>query len=197
MEDFKRDFPGFAKRGWGATVKAETWNGRHAMFGMLVLWITAYVKAHGLIPDADKLLDLSQWGTLADLGGSNPISNERAIILIAHVHVLIVSIAAAIAPFSFQDKLLLEPGEGDAEPAGLIPPIKFGLTKEAETWNGRLAMLGENATQALHTPVFHLCPFNDHSINHHESTAAKYFTPIQRNSVDPLSMTVPPTISPP
>eukprot|EP00190_Bangiopsis_sp_CCMP1999_P006663 CAMPEP_0198723866 /NCGR_PEP_ID=MMETSP1475-20131203/1356_1 /TAXON_ID= ORGANISM="Unidentified sp., Strain CCMP1999" /NCGR_SAMPLE_ID=MMETSP1475 /ASSEMBLY_ACC=CAM_ASM_001111 /LENGTH=216 /DNA_ID=CAMNT_0044485181 /DNA_START=504 /DNA_END=1154 /DNA_ORIENTATION=+ len=140
MEDFKKEFPLFAKRGWGATVKAEGWNGRHAMFGFLALWITAYMHGHGLIPGGQ--LDLSQWGRLADLGGNKPIPNERAIILIAHVHVLLVSVAAAIAPFSFQDRLLLEPGEKDPEPVGLIPPLKFGLTKEAELWNGRLAMLG-------------------------------------------------------
>eukprot|EP00189_Rhodosorus_marinus_P010804 CAMPEP_0184744958 /NCGR_PEP_ID=MMETSP0315-20130426/7716_1 /TAXON_ID=101924 /ORGANISM="Rhodosorus marinus, Strain UTEX LB 2760" /LENGTH=179 /DNA_ID=CAMNT_0027216955 /DNA_START=174 /DNA_END=713 /DNA_ORIENTATION=+ len=143
MEDFKDDFPQFAKRGWGATVKAETWNGRHAMFGMLVLWITAYCQGHGLIPNPTLVLDPKQWGPLADLGGgAGGISNERAIVLIAHVHVLLVSIAATIAPFSFQDKLLLDEGEADLEPMGLIPDMKLGLTREAETWNGRLAMLG-------------------------------------------------------
>ncbi|KAJ8909005.1 hypothetical protein NDN08_005704 [Rhodosorus marinus] len=143
MTEFKDDFPQFAKRGWGATVKAETWNGRHAMFGMLVFWITAYCKGHGLIPNPSMILDPKMWGPLADLGGgAGGIPNERAIILIAHVHVLLVSIAAAIAPFSFQDKLLLDEGETDLEPLGLIPDMKPGMTREAETWNGRLAMLG-------------------------------------------------------
>jgi len=40
-------------------------------------------------------------------------------------------------------RLFLRPGEKDEEPAGLVPPLKFGLTKEAEIWNGRLAMLGK------------------------------------------------------
>mmetsp|Transcript_6163 Transcript_6163/g.16430 ORF Transcript_6163/g.16430 Transcript_6163/m.16430 type:complete len:219 (-) Transcript_6163:392-1048(-) len=140
MSDFKAEFPQFAKRGWGCTAKAERWNGRHAMFGMLAIWLTAYAKGHGMLPDG--LVDISQWGNLAELGGYTPISKERAVILIAHVHVLLVSIAAAIAPFSFQDKLLLDEGEPDEQPAGLIPPFKLGLTREAETWNGRLAMLG-------------------------------------------------------
>jgi len=40
-------------------------------------------------------------------------------------------------------RLFLRPGEKDEEPAGLVPSLKFGLTKEAEIWNGRLAMLGK------------------------------------------------------
>ena len=142
MEDYKADFPAFAKRGWGATVKAERWNGRHAMFGFVMLVATAYAKGHGLIPDADVPLDPKQWGILGTVGDQNPISTERAVILVAHIHVLFVSIAAALAPFSFQDKLLLEPGEKDEEPAGLIPPLEFGLTKNAEIWNSRVSMLG-------------------------------------------------------
>nr|AAM94016.1 low molecular mass early light-inducible protein HV60 [Griffithsia japonica] len=142
MEDYKADFPSFAERGWGATVKAERWNGRHVMFGWLVFWITAYCKGHGLLPDPSVLLDLSQWGPVASLGDSTPISQQRAIVLVAHIHVLFVSIAAAIAPFSFQDKLLLEPGEADDAPAGLFPPMAPGLTKDAEIWNGRVAMVG-------------------------------------------------------
>mmetsp|Transcript_3327 Transcript_3327/g.7990 ORF Transcript_3327/g.7990 Transcript_3327/m.7990 type:complete len:220 (-) Transcript_3327:107-766(-) len=142
IANFKTEFPAFANRGWGCTVKAERWNGRHAMFGMLAIFLTAYAKGHGMIPDATTPLDLSSWGTLAALGNYTPITNERAIILIAHVHVLLVSVAAAIAPFSFQDKLLLEPGEADEAPAGLFPDFTPGLTKDAELWNGRVAMLG-------------------------------------------------------
>lgn len=142
MKTFADEFPDFAKRGWGCTVKAERWNGRHAMFGMLAIVLTAYAKGHGMIPEGDKLLDLQAWGTLAALGNYAPITNERAIILIAHIHVLLVSVAAAIAPFSFQDKLLLSPGEQDETPAGLVPAFNVGLTKDAELWNGRLAMLG-------------------------------------------------------
>ena len=33
METFKSDFPWLAKYGFGPSVKAERWNGRHAMFG--------------------------------------------------------------------------------------------------------------------------------------------------------------------
>jgi len=120
----------------------QRWNGRHVMAGWVILVATGYAKGHGLIPEASSLLDLKQWGTLAALGNQQPISNERAIILIAHVHLLFVSVAAALAPFPFQDKLLLAPGEEDDAPAGLIPPMAPGLNKTAETWNGRVAMLG-------------------------------------------------------
>lgn len=142
MEDYKKDFPQFAERGWGATVKAERWNGRHAMFGLMVFVITGYCKGHGLLPDPSVTLDVAQWGVLGSLGDGTGISMQRAIILVAHIHVLFVSVAAAIAPFSFQDKLLLEPGEADEAPAGLFPPFNGGLTKDAELWNSRVAMLG-------------------------------------------------------
>lgn len=59
-----------------------------------------------------------------------------------HVHLIILSVAAALAPLSFSDKLLLDDGEADEEPAGLFPPFVPGLNKEAELWNGRVAMLG-------------------------------------------------------
>lgn len=140
MADFKSDFPQFAKKGWGVTAKAERWNGRHAMAGWLIIWATAYMKGHGMLPDG--ILDPAQWGSLTNLGGYTPISKERAVILIAHVHLLLVSVAATMAPFSFQDKLLLDDGEADEKPAGLIPAFKMGLCKEAELWNGRLAGLG-------------------------------------------------------
>nr|7Y5E_82 Chain 82, RedCAP [Porphyridium purpureum]7Y5E_8N Chain 8N, RedCAP [Porphyridium purpureum]7Y7A_87 Chain 87, RedCAP [Porphyridium purpureum]7Y7A_8o Chain 8o, RedCAP [Porphyridium purpureum] len=140
MSDFKSDFPQFAKKGWGVTVKSERWNGRHAMAGWLIIWITAYMKGHGMLPSG--ILEPSVWGPLAQLGGYEPIPRERAVVLIANVHLLLVSVAATIAPFSFQDKLLLDEGESDEAPAGLIPSFKLGLTKEAELWNGRLAMLG-------------------------------------------------------
>lgn len=142
MDEYKAEFPFFAERGWGASVKAERWNGRHAMFGFLTLAITGYCKGHGLLPEASEILDISQWGNLASLGDYSGISTQRAVILIAHVHVLLVSVAAAISPFSFQDKLLLEPGEADEEPAGLFPSFSPGLTKDAELWNSRVAMLG-------------------------------------------------------
>lgn len=142
MKDWNESFPLFAARGWGPSVKAEVWNGRHAMFGFFVLTLTAYCQGQGLLPDPSLNLNAADWGTLVRLGDYTGISVRRAVILIAHVHVLMVSIAAAIAPFSFQDKLLLEPGEEDSKPAGLIPPLNFGFTKEAEIWNSRVAMLG-------------------------------------------------------
>lgn len=140
METYKSEYAPFAKRGWGATVKAERWNGRHVMFGWLMLVATGYAKSHGLIPSGD--LDFAQWGVIGRLGDNTPISMERAVILVAHIHFLFVSIAAAMAPFSFQDKLLLEDGEEDEEPAGLFPAFVGGLTPEAELWNGRVAMVG-------------------------------------------------------
>jgi Chlorophyll A-B binding protein len=138
MEDYKEEYAPFAKRGWGATTKAERWNSRHAMFGWLMIIGTAEARNHGLMPEG--FLDQGQWGVLASLGDQNPISMERAAILVAHIHLLFVSVAAALAPFSFQDKLLLEDGEADETPAGLFPTFKGGLTKDAEIWNGRVAM---------------------------------------------------------
>jgi hypothetical protein len=140
MDDYKIQYAPFAKRGWGATVKAERWNGRHVMFGWLMLVGTAYAKAHGMLPEGN--LDISQWGVLGSMGDQTPITNERAAILVAHIHFLFVSVAAAIAPFSFQDKLLLDEDEADAKPAGLFPPFNLGLTEDAEIWNGRVAMVG-------------------------------------------------------
>merc|ERR1711907_889727 len=42
-----------AKYGFGATAKAERWNGRHAMFGWFAIILTGYAKSHNLIPNAD------------------------------------------------------------------------------------------------------------------------------------------------
>ena len=90
-------------------------------------------------------LDFKQWGTLAIIsggkGGGITITNERACILVANIHFLVVSLCAAFCPLPFQDTLLLEPGEPDEEPAGLVPAFDTGLTPAAELWNG-LAMLG-------------------------------------------------------
>eukprot|EP00961_Rhodomonas_salina_P226941 3068087-Rhodomonas_salina.1 len=88
VADFAESSPEFGGRGLGVTVNAERWNGRHAMFGIFAMVMTSYMKGHGLIPDADKVLDIAQWGPLAAVwdGAGNGISNERAIILIAHVH---------------------------------------------------------------------------------------------------------------
>jgi hypothetical protein len=145
-EMFQEQFPEFNSYGWGVSVKAERWNGRHAMFGWAFIIATGYCKAHGLIPDPEKLLDFKQWGTLAIIsggkGGGITITNERACILVANIHFLVVSLCAAFCPLPFQDTLLLEPGEPDEEPAGLVPAFDTGLTPAAELWNGRLAMLG-------------------------------------------------------
>nr|7Y7B_8 Chain 8, ACPI-8 [Chroomonas placoidea]7Y8A_8 Chain 8, ACPI-8 [Chroomonas placoidea] len=142
IEEFAESAPELASRGLGVTTNAERWNGRHAMFGIFAIVMTAYFKGHGLIPDAEKILDVNQWGPLASAGQGQGITNERAIILIAHVHVLVVSVLAAFAPFQFQDTLVKEKGYTPEAPAGIIPPFKTGLTPEAELINGRLAMLG-------------------------------------------------------
>uniref|UniRef100_UPI003FA61575 Light-harvesting protein XLH1 n=1 Tax=Tribonema minus TaxID=303371 RepID=UPI003FA61575 len=141
-EAFSKDYPDFYKAGWGPTTKAERWNGRHAMFGWVLIVATGYAKAHGLIPDPEVALNLKEWGTLSILAGPQTISNERAVVLIANVHALFMSLCAAFAPLSFQDPLLIPKGQKDEPAAGLIPAIVPGLTKEAELLNGRLAMLG-------------------------------------------------------
>jgi len=141
VNEWKKEYPAAYAVGWGPTTKAERWNGRHAMFGWIALLATGYAKSHGLIPDGDLALDVKEWGTLAyTYGGS--ISNERAIIIVAHLHLLIFSVCAAVAPLSFQDKLYLEKGEEHEPAAGLIVALVPGLTKQAELLNGRLAMLG-------------------------------------------------------
>lgn len=95
------------------------------------------------------------WGTLAYTTGTETITNERAIIMIGHVHALAVSVCATVAPLSFQDKLFLdvEAGEKDEPAPGLIPSFVPGLTPEAEIFNGRMAMMGlvVTATVALTT----------------------------------------------
>jgi hypothetical protein len=141
VEDWKKQYPAVYDLGWGPTTKAERWNGRHAMFGWVALIATGYAKSHNLIPNAESLLDLKEWGTLAYIYGGS-ITNERSVILVGHLHLLFFSLCAAIAPLSFQDKIYLEEGEAQEPAAGLIPKIVPGLTKEAELLNGRLAMLG-------------------------------------------------------
>jgi hypothetical protein len=144
MNQFKADFPWLAKYGFGPTVKAERWNGRHAMFGWFFILATGYAQSHGLFPDAAKPLTYNAWGGLAQIGFGEYISNERAIIMIAHIHALAVSSAAAFGPQVLGDTLTLLDGEADEEPYGLFPPLmgQGGLTPAAEMWNGRLAMLG-------------------------------------------------------
>ena len=153
VEEYASWQPKLAERGWGPSVQAEKWNGRHAMFGFFFLCATAYAKGHGLIPNPEMALDLKEWGTLATISGKSTITNERAIILMANVHCFMVGLAATIAPNDYMDPLLLDPNDptpskGDAkamskqEGYGFLPAIKFGLTDEAEIINGRLAMLG-------------------------------------------------------
>jgi hypothetical protein len=64
------------------------------MMGWVILIATGYAKGHSLFPEGD--LDTSQWGVIGALGDQSPISNERAVILVAHVHLLFVSVAAAL-----------------------------------------------------------------------------------------------------
>ena len=54
----------------------------------------------GLFPDgaATTALDYKTWGALTQMGFGEAISNERAIIMIAHIHALVVSAAAAFGP---------------------------------------------------------------------------------------------------
>jgi len=144
MANFKSGNPWFAKYGFGPSVKAERWNGRHAMFGWMAIIATGYAKGHGFFPDPALALKYDQWGALAQIGFGEYISNERAIIMIAHIHALGVSFAAAFGPQVLGDSLTLLDGEVDEEPYGLLPPLKgqTGLTPAAEMYNGRMAMFG-------------------------------------------------------
>jgi hypothetical protein len=144
MEGYRNDFPWLARQGFGLTVKCERWNGRHAMFGWAAIIATAVCKKYGVFPDPAVALKYKDWGALAQLGFGEYISNERAIIMIAHMHALGVSAAAAFGPQVLGDTLTLLDGEEDEEPYGIIIPIRgnYGLTPGAEMINGRLAMLG-------------------------------------------------------
>merc|ERR1711988_1013668 len=122
-------------------VQAERWNGRHAMFGWVCIIATGYAQAHGLLPDAASTLDLKQVGPLATYG-SHTISVERAAFLVANLHFAIISYCCALAPVGYMDRLLLKDGEEDEAPAGVFPAFEPGITKAAEMWNGRMAMMG-------------------------------------------------------
>lgn len=160
VQQFKEDYPVFASWGWGPSVQAEKWNGRHAMFGWVMLCLTSYVQGHHLIPNPDMALELKQWGSLAIISGTKMITNERAVYLFANVHFLMVSLFATIAPLPFWDRLLIDPEEDEpvVEPYGAFPEYRWGITPEAEMINGRLAMFGIIAvvTQALitNTPIY-------------------------------------------
>lgn len=159
MKDFEADYPNFASYGWGPSVHAEIWNGRHAMFGWVVLCATAYAKGHGMFVDPDTLLTYKEWGALATLAGdvgdkASFISNERATVLFANAHALAFSLAATLAPSPWVDPLFLDKStmEGEigyeravarnAQPFGVFPKGPMGLTDTAELMNGRMAMLG-------------------------------------------------------
>jgi hypothetical protein len=144
MAQFKADYPWFAKYGFGLSVKSERWNGRHAMFGWAAIIATAVCKKYGVFPDAAVALKYNDWGALTQMGFGEYISNERATIMIAHIHALGVSFAAAFGPQVLGDSLTLLDDEEDEEPYGMIIPImgNYGLTPAAEMINGRLAMLG-------------------------------------------------------
>ena len=146
VENWEMQFPQFAEWGWGPSVHAEKWNGRHAMFGWVVICATAYAKGHGLIPNADAALNFKEWGGLAVISGKQMITNERAVILFANVHFFCVSLLAAFSPPIFFESLFLDPTHdgpaGRTEGFGFMPEMKLGLTEEAEIMNGRLAMLG-------------------------------------------------------
>jgi hypothetical protein len=147
---WEEQFSPLAKYGWGPSVHAEKWNGRHAMFGWVFICATAYAKGHGLIPDYDVPLNLKEWGTLATITGKGTITNGRAVILMANVHFFAISLMATICPLPFGDSLLLDPDdesyeksmERNNQPFGYMPDFRTGLTEEAEIINGRLAMLG-------------------------------------------------------
>lgn len=148
--DFDAEYPSFSQYGWGPSVHAEVWNGRHAMFGWFFMCASAYAKGHGLIPDADTVLNLKEWGTLATISGKNTLTNERAVILIANVHCFMVGLMATLCPNEFSDPLLLDPNapgferamERNSKPYGVLPAFEWGLTPEAEIYNGRMAMMG-------------------------------------------------------
>ena len=150
---WEEEFGPLAKYGWGPTVLAEKWNGRHAMFGWVMIIGAAYAKGHGLIPNADVALDMKEWGTLASIMGKTTITTERAVILAANMHAFGISLMATICPAPWADPLLLDPNhptyekavKTNAEPYGYMPSMKPGLTPAVEMWHGRFAMLGLTA----------------------------------------------------
>jgi len=110
----------------------------------LAIAATAYAKSNGYFPDPTTALTYKDWGGLAQLGFNEYISNERAIIMIAHVHALTISACAAFGPQVLGDTLTLLDGEEDEEPYGVFIPVagQTGLTPAAEMMNGRMAMFG-------------------------------------------------------
>ena len=141
VKSFAETYPQAYNRGWGPTALAERWNGRHAMFGWVALIATAYAKGHGLFPEGDVALSVKDWGTLAYIYGGS-ITNERAIVIVGHLHCLLMSVCATVAPLSSQTKLYYDAGDVKEVAAGLIPKAVPGFNAGAELMNGRMAMLG-------------------------------------------------------
>jgi len=145
---WNEEHPQLAKWGWGPSVQAEKWNGRHAMFGWFFICATAYAKGHGLIPNPEMTLDLKEWGTLATISGKNTITNERAVILFANVHFFFMGLMATICPSPFWDPLLVDPNHPryeelkNQEPYGYFPGFTPGVNEATEMIHGRLAMVG-------------------------------------------------------
>lgn len=79
----------------------------------LAIIATGYAKFHGWFPDPNVALTYADWGGLTQMGFNQYISNERAIIMIAHTHALGVSFAAAFGPQVLGDSLTLLDGEED------------------------------------------------------------------------------------
>ncbi|KAL3763732.1 hypothetical protein ACHAW5_006176 [Stephanodiscus triporus] len=126
VKDWSAEYPDFAEWGWGPSVQAEIWSGRHAMFG----WV---------------------WGTLSTISGSSTITNERAIILIANVPRLLRRGCRHHLPLPISDTLLLDPNhpmyewqvERNSKLGGVFPDLgRMGVTPHAELINGRMAMMG-------------------------------------------------------
>merc|ERR1712078_839218 len=80
-------------------------------------------KKYGVFPDPAVALAYKDWGALTQMGFGQYISTERATIMIAHIHALGVSAAAAFGPQVLGDTLTLLDGEEDEEPYGIIIPI--------------------------------------------------------------------------
>ena len=106
------------------------------------LALASQAQAAGFIPDPSVALDLSVWGGLAQIGGGATISTERAVVLVANMHAFAVGLCATFAPLGYMDTLLIEDGDADEAPAGLVPKFVPGLSPEAEMMNGRMAMMG-------------------------------------------------------
>merc|ERR1711908_111918 len=89
--------PSVARTG---VVHASVFDSATSQFSAEFPWFamlgTGYAKSHGFFPEgAIAPLTYADWGGLAQMGNNEYISNERAIIMIAHIHALAISFAAA------------------------------------------------------------------------------------------------------